>query len=80
MHKGAGLAVGRVFFAILALVAIAVQLADLAGKGILNPISYFTIDSNLIAVALLLVVAARQSADSSRTLDIARGGAVVYMS
>lgn len=83
MSKAAGLALARGFFALLTLVAIIVQLIDLAGKGILNPVnyfSYFTIDSNLIAVACLLGGAARWQADRSRTLDLARGGAVVYMS
>ena len=73
----------RLLFAILALVAIAVQLADLAGKGTLNPVSYFsyfTIESNLIAVAVLLMGAARWRADHTLTQDLLRGGAVVYMS
>ncbi len=56
---------------------------DLAGKGILNPVnyfSYFTIDSNLIAVAVLVAGAVTRSGGDSRHLDIVRGGAVVYMS
>jgi len=72
----------RAFFAGVALVAIAVQLTDLAGKGVLNPVSYFsyfTIDSNLIAAAILLVGAANAGRSSAR-LDLFRGGAVVYMS
>ncbi|MEO8898914.1 MAG: Pr6Pr family membrane protein [Candidatus Dormibacter sp.] len=83
MSKAAGVALARVFFAILTVVAIAVQLIDLAGKGSLNPanyFSYFTIDSNLIAVACLFAAAARWRAERSRKLDLARGGAVVYMS
>jgi hypothetical protein len=75
-------AVCRAFFAALALVAIAVQLTDLAGKGVLNPVnyfSYFTIDSNLIAAAILLVGAAKSGRSNAR-LDLFRGGAVVYMS
>jgi len=72
----------RAFFAIVALVAIAVQLTDLAGKGVLNPVSYFsyfTIDSNLIAAAILLAGAATARGSSAR-FDLFRGGAVVYMS
>jgi hypothetical protein len=75
-------AVCRAFFAGVAVVAIAVQLSDLAGKGVLNPVnyfSYFTIDSNLIAAAILLVGATNASRSSAR-LDLFRGGAVVYMS
>ena len=76
------MAVCRAFFAAVALIAIAVQLTDLAGKGVLNPVSYFsyfTIDSNLIAAAILLVGAANAGRGSAR-LDLFRGGAVVYMS
>lgn len=83
MSKAPALALTRGFFALLALVAIAVQMADLAGKGTLNPVnyfSYFTIDSNLIAVAVLLVCAARWRTTTSATLNLVRGGAVVYMS
>ncbi len=83
MNRAAALALARVFFAGLVLVAIIVQLTDLAGKGTLNPVnyfSYFTIDSNLIAVACLLAAAARWRAQRSGALDLARGGAVVYMS
>lgn len=83
MSKAAGLALTRVFFAALTVVAIVVQLVDLAGKGTLNPVnyfSYFTIDSNLIGVGCLLAGASRWRAGRSRTLDLVRGGAVVYMS
>jgi hypothetical protein len=70
----------RVTFALLALVAIFVQLLDLAGKGTLNPVnffSYFTIQSNLIAVAALLWAAARMT-DRSERLDLIRGAATTY--
>ena len=76
------LAVSRLFFATLTLVAIGVQLGDLAGKGTLNPVnyfSYFTIESNLIAVVALLTMAGRWPADHSPVVDVLRGGAVVYM-
>jgi uncharacterized membrane protein YidH (DUF202 family) len=55
------LGVLRVGFAALSLAAIGVQLLDLADRGVLNPVnyfSYFTIQSNLIAVAALLAAAA----------------------
>lgn len=83
MSKASVVALGRACFAVLALVAIAVQLADLASKGALNPVSYFsyfTIDSNLIAVAALLASATRRRAARSAIIDLVRGGAVVYMS
>jgi hypothetical protein len=73
----------RAFFAGLTMVAIAVQLISLAGKGTLDPInyfSYFTIDSNLIAVAVLLACAATRNQTSTPRLDLFRGAAVVYMS
>lgn len=70
----------RALFAGVTLVAIATQMIDLAGKGILNPVIYFTIDSNLIAAAVLLAGAMARSEGASRPLDILRGGAVVYMS
>ncbi len=79
------LAVARLGFAALAVVAILAQLADLASRGTLNPVnffSYFTIQSNLIAIAALVLPAvaalAAQSADPRR-FDMLRGGAVVYM-
>ena len=52
MNRARAVAVFRLFFAGLTVVAIVVQLISLAGKGTLNPVnyfSYFTIDSNLIA-------------------------------
>lgn len=76
-------ALARVFFASLTLAAILTQLADLAAAGTLNPISYFsyfTIDSNLIAAAVLLIGAARWRSGRSPTFDLVRGAAVVYMS
>jgi hypothetical protein len=63
--------------------AIATQLLDLSGKGTLdlvNYFSYFTIQSNLIAAAVLLLGAARWRGERSSTFDLVRGGAVVYMS
>jgi hypothetical protein len=74
------LAVLRVAFALLAVAAIAVQFVDLAGKGILNPVnyfSYFTIQSNLIAVAALLWAAFSMGSRSGR-LDHFRGAATTY--
>ncbi len=77
------LSIGRAFFAVVTLAAIATQLLDLAGKGVLNPVSYFsyfTIDSNLIAVAVLLLGAAGWKGVAPSTETLLRGAAVVYMS
>jgi hypothetical protein len=63
--------------------AIVTQFATLAGAGTLDPVqylTYFTILSNVIATALFLVGAARWRSPRSPTMDLLRGGAVVYMS
>lgn len=52
----------RLGFALLTLAAMGTQLVTLAGAGTLDPVhylTYFTIDSNLIATILFLVGAAR---------------------
>jgi hypothetical protein len=72
----------RVAFAALAVVAILVQMLDLADRGVLNPVnffSYFTIQANLIAVAALLWAAAAVRASSNPRLDFFRGAATTYM-
>jgi hypothetical protein len=72
----------RVGFALLTLVAIAAQLIDLAGRGVLNPanfFSYFTIQSNLIGIAVFLIGAARLRATRSVGFDIVRGASVLYL-
>jgi hypothetical protein len=76
------LAVARLGFAALAVAAIGFQLVDLASRGSLNPVnffSYFTIQSNLIAIAALVLSAAATLGGSTRRFDLLRGGAVVYM-
>lgn len=70
----------RGFFGFLALAAVATQLVAASGTPTFSPVnyfSYFTIDSNLIAAALLLIGAAVRQ--GSRMLDLLRGAAVVYM-
>ena len=82
MNRASVVAAVRVFFAGLTGVAIVVQLVSLAAKGTLNPVSYFsyfTIDSNLIAIGVLIAGAISRDRASTR-LDLVRGGAVVYMS
>lgn len=83
MNRRSAVAAFRVFFAGLTVVAIVVQLASLAAKGTLNPVnyfSYFTIDSNLIAIGVLIAAALNRDRASTPRLDLVRGGAVVYMS
>ena len=55
---------------------------DLAGRGVLDPVnffSYFTIQSNLIAVVALLWAAATWRGPRSSTVDFFRGAATTYM-
>jgi hypothetical protein len=83
VNRRSAVAAFRVFFAGLTVVAIVVQLASLAAKGTLNPVnyfSYFTIDSNLIAIGVLVAAALNRDRASTPRLDLVRGGAVVYMS
>jgi hypothetical protein len=66
----------------LTLAAIITQAVSLSRVGIFDPYSYFTyftIDSNLIATALLLVGVWRWGPPPSPTMDLLRGAAVVYM-
>jgi hypothetical protein len=70
----------RGFFGLLTLAAIMTQLIAASGTPTFSPVnyfSYFTIDSNLIAAALLLFAAAVRR--RSRVLDLLRGAAVVQM-
>jgi hypothetical protein len=73
----------RLGFGLLTLVAIVVQMVSLGRSGALDAVhflTYFTNLSNEIAAALFLVGAARWRSERSQTLDVLRGGAVVYMS
>jgi hypothetical protein len=81
MSRTNAVALYRAFFGLLTLAAIGTQLTDLASKGVLDPLhyfSYFTIDSNLLAGALFLILVARRG-ERSRTFDQIRGIAVVCM-
>jgi HAMP domain-containing protein len=82
MSRQNAIAAYRVVFGLLGLAAVATQFTDLASRGVLDPLhffSYFTIQSNLIAAAVLLVMAANRGQPTSRMMDLVRGGAVVYM-
>lgn len=83
MDRRTTIAAYRAAFGLLTIAAIGTQLADLSARGTLdlvNYFSYFTIQSNLIATAVLLIGAARWRAARSSRFDLVRGGAVVYMS
>lgn len=82
MPSRSALALYRLVFSLLALAAIVAQLVDLAGKGVLDPVnyfSYFTIQSNLIGAAIFLIGVAGWRGARSRTADLVRGGGVVYL-
>ncbi len=82
VDRRALIAAYRAGFAALTVVAIAAQLVDLGGRGkldLLNYFSYFTIDSNLIAVAVLVACVVGRRREPSPRLDFLRGASVVYM-
>jgi hypothetical protein len=73
----------RLVFAAVTIAAIISQAVASINLGIFRPanyFSYFTIDSNMIATALLLVGVIRWRLTSSPGLDVLRGAGVVYMS
>src|SRR5215472_12931360 len=77
------IALYRLGFGLLTVAAIVVQMVSLSQAGTLDALHYltfFTILSNTIATVLFLVGAARWRSPRSATLDLLRGGAVVYMS
>lgn len=71
----------RAVFGLLVLAAIGTQLVDLSSRGVLDPLhyfSYFTIDSNLLAAAVFLILAARRG-ERSAGFEMVRGVAVICM-
>ena len=69
----------RLGFALLTFAAIVVQAASNANFDPVNYFSYFTIDSNVIASALLIAGAVLWRNEDTPALDFLRGAAVVYM-
>lgn len=72
----------RLAFAVLGIVAMTVQLVDVwnspGNPG--NFFSFFTIESNMLAAAVLLFGAAQPDVHGrSQTIDLVRGAAVLYM-
>ncbi len=75
-------AVVRGAVAILVLVAIADQARTLIDAGFFRPLRYFaffTILSNLYGAVVFLALAIRRGRTESRTFDLLRGAAVVYL-
>jgi hypothetical protein len=82
VDRRALVATARLCFAALTVAAIATQLVDLASRGVLNPVnffSYFTIQSNLIGVAAFVAAAAAWRSGGGASIDLLRGGATVYL-
>ncbi len=82
MTRATGIAAYRFAFALLGVAAVATQFADLASRGVLDPLhffSYFTIESNLLIAAVFLVLAVRAGQPRSARMELVRGGAVVSM-
>lgn len=76
------LAIARLGLAALTLAAIVSQLAESAGLGVLDPVnffSYFTIQSNLLSVAVFTLGALGMTGGNARRWDLIRGQAVVMM-
>src|SRR5262245_31619995 len=65
--------------AILAIVVQAKTLADAGVLDVVNFFSYFTIQSNLIGIAVLLVMAIQSSRHRPASLEGLRGAATVYL-
>ena len=68
--------------ALIAIAAIVVQAKVLADNGVLdivNFLSYFTIQSNLIGIAVFLILAVREPGPRPRWLESLRGAATVYL-
>jgi hypothetical protein len=82
MDRRALISTYRIVFAIATIVAIAAQAADLNARGSFvaaNFFSYFTIQSNLIAVAVFLVSVAWWRTTPSHAWELVRGASVVMM-
>lgn len=83
MNKTQVLITYRCAFAVLALVAVLAQLRhglQYTNMSVGNFFSYFTIESNILALAVFIVAAkAAYTKKTSRSLDYLRGAATLYM-
>lgn len=77
------LVVGRMVFALLGFSALVTEVATLVARGRFMPanfFSYFTVESNVMAVVSLVVGSiAAATGFTSRRLDVARGAVALYM-
>lgn len=78
------LAITRLGFVALTVIALVALVGELSTRGVFDPVnffSYFTVQSNLIGVVVLLGSALRgwSGAGPSRTWDLIRGAAVLYL-
>lgn len=78
------LAVVRIGFATASIVALVVLVGELSGRGVFEPVnffSFFTVQSNLIGIVVVLGSAFRCFAGvrPSRTWDLIRGASVLYL-
>ena len=73
----------KLFFALVGFAAVITEIATLVERGTFNPLnffSYFTIESNLLAVGSLLVSAMMLAANHNcKRLDFFRGAITLYM-
>ncbi len=83
MHKRYLLSLYRLFFGSLALVAVAVQLLQGLARPTFNPVnflSFFTIESNIVAAILFIISACLTfRGGESTAVTIMRGAATLYM-
>ncbi len=76
------LAIVRIGFGLVVIVALAFQISVLVDQGVFKPtrfFAFFTVLSNLFAAAVLLEGGRRQLIGASPLPDMVRGAAVVYM-
>lgn len=82
MKKRTFVSLVRVALATLSFTAIITQMIEMlqAGKSLVNFFSFFTIESNILAAALLLIAGVAGLAGSKKNLfEYLRGAATVYM-
>ena len=83
MNKNTLVSYGRIFFGLLVAAAVVVQFFDglQQGRDLINFFSFFTIQSNVIAAIVLLVVGFGTLAHKKATPQFAflRGAATLYM-
>lgn len=72
----------KVFFALLGLSSIIIEIAVLMGRGVFNPVnffSFFTIETNCLVVITLLLSALALAVGKQTKLDVLRAATTVYI-